>query len=136
MKMEQQISFAEAKKFIDALAPDGLVTFQTFDDNKDRKDSNLTSVRHGTLEQHFEHLVQYSEKGAGVFVTVNKTNLKGRKNSDILKVRACVADLDGAPVEPVLNYYVEPSILVESSAGRWHAYYSCSDMPLDAFTAM
>ena len=39
-------------------------------------------------------------------------------------------------MEPVLNYHVEPSILVESSAGRWHAYYSCSDMPLDAFTAM
>ena len=136
MKMEQQISFAEAKKFIDALAPDGLVTFQTFDDNQDRKDASLTSVRHGTLEQHFEHLVQYSEKGAGVFVTVNKTNLKGRKKSDILKVRACVADLDGAPVEPVLNYFIEPSILVESSPGRWHAYYSSLDLPLDAFTPM
>ena len=136
MKTEQQISFAEAKTFIELIAPDGLVTFQTFDDNQERKDPSITSVRHGTLEQHFDHLVRYSEKGAGIFVTVNKTNLKGRKNSDILKVRACVVDLDGAPVEPVLNYHVEPSILVESSAGRWHAYYSCSDMPLDAFTAM
>ena len=136
MKTKQQISFAEAKTFIELIAPDGLVTFQTFDDNQERKDPGITSVRHGTLEQHFDHLVRYSAKGAGIFVTVNKTNLKGRKNSDILKVRACVADLDGAPVEPVLNYHVEPSILVESSAGRWHAYYSCSDMPLDAFTAM
>ena len=136
MKTKQQISFAEAKTFIELIAPDGLVTFQTFDDNQERKDPGITSVRHGTLEQHFDHLVRYSAKGAGIFVTVNKTNLKGRKNSDILKVRACVVDLDGAPVEPVLNYHVEPSILVESSAGRWHAYYSCSDMPLDAFTAM
>ena len=62
MKPEQQISFAEAKTFIELIAPDGLVTFQTFDDNQERKDPGITSVRHGTLEQHFDHLVRYRQK--------------------------------------------------------------------------
>ena len=136
MKTEQKISFAEAKTFIDMIAPDGLVTFQTFDDNRDRKDPGLTSVRHGTLEQHFEHLVRYSEKGAGVFVVINKTDLRGRTEKNVEKVRACFCDLDGVPLQPVLNHELEPSILVESSKERWHTYYIARDVSLEAFTEL
>ena len=65
MKLKQQISIDEARKFLTLLAPDEKFTFQTFDDNQERKDPSITSVRHGTLDQNFDHLVQYSEKGAG-----------------------------------------------------------------------
>ena len=75
MKPEQQISIDEARKFLRLLAPDEQFTFQTFDDNQDRKDLGLLSVRHGTLDQNFDHLVQYSEKGAGVFVVINGPSL-------------------------------------------------------------
>ena len=51
MKPEQQISIDEARKFLTLLAPDEKFTFQTFDDNQERKDPSITSVRHGTLEQ-------------------------------------------------------------------------------------
>ena len=136
MNTEQKISFAEAKKFIDMIAPDGLVTFQTFDDNQDRKDPGRVSVRHGTLEQHFEHLVRYSERGAGVFVVINKTDLRGRTAENVEKVRACFCDLDGVPLQPVLNHELEPSILVESSKERWHTYYIAQDVSLEAFTEL
>jgi hypothetical protein len=33
--------------------------------------------------------------GAGVYVTVNQTNGKGRKATDIVRVRALFVDLDG-----------------------------------------
>jgi len=115
MKPEQQISIDEARKFLTLLAPDEKFTFQTFDDNQDRKDPGLNSVRHGTLDQNFDHLVQYSEKGAGVFVVINKTDLRGRTKNNVEKVRSCFCDLDGVPIEPVLNHQLEPSILVESS---------------------
>ena len=105
MNTEQKISFAEAKKFIDMIAPDGLVTFQTFDDNQDRKDPRLISVRHGTLEQYFEHLVRYSKKGAGVFVVINKTDLRGRTEENVEKVRACFSDLDGVPLLSVVRFF-------------------------------
>jgi hypothetical protein len=136
MKPEQQISIDEARKFLTFLAPDEKFTFQTFDDNQDRRDPGLNSVRHGTLDQNFDHLVQYSEKGAGVFVVINKTDLRGRTKNNVEKVRSCFCDLDGVPIEPVLNHQLEPSILVESSEGRWHTYYIARDVPLGAFTEL
>ena len=136
MKPEQQISIDEARKFLTLLAPDEKFTFQTFEDNQDRKEPGLNSVRHGTLDQNFDHLVQYSEKGAGVFVVINKTDLRGRTKNNVEKVRSCFCDLDGVPIEPVLIHQLEPSILVESSEGRWHTYYIARDVPLGAFTEL
>jgi hypothetical protein len=42
-----------------------------------------------------------NREGAGVFVTVNETDLKGRTAKNITSVRAVFVDLDGAPLEPV-----------------------------------
>lgn len=136
MTMELQPSKAQAQRFLDLLDLDGSFTFQTFDDDQDRKSAQCIKVLHGTLDTHFDALVRYNQQGAGIFVCINQTNLKGRKGNDVLQVRACFVDLDGAPVDPVLSHQCEPAILVESSSDRWHAYYPCSDMPLDAFTAM
>lgn len=134
--MTLQPSKAQAQRFLDLLDLGGSFTFQTFDDDQDRKSGQLTKVLHGTLDTHFDALVRHNQQGAGIFVCINQTNLKGRKGNDVLKVRACFIDLDGAPVDPVLSHQCEPAILVESSSDRWHAYYPCPDMPLDAFTAM
>jgi hypothetical protein len=38
-------------------------------------------------------------------------------------VRANFIDLDGSPLEPVMECAVSPSIVVASSPGRWHAYW-------------
>ncbi len=94
------------------------------------------AVFHGKLDTHFDALARLNEQGAGVFVCINETNLKGRKKNDVVKVRACFVDLDGAPFEPLLDHSLEPAILVESSEGRWHAYYPSPDIPLDAFNAI
>ena len=136
MRPEQRISKEEAQRFLGIIAPGEAVTFQTFDDNQDRRDQSLASIRHGTLDQHFDYLVKCSDKGAGVFVTINRTDLKGRSKNNVTKVRACFCDLDGAPVDPVLNHELEPSILIESSHRRWHAYYIARDVPLGVFTEL
>ena len=96
-------------------------TFQTFDDNKERnvKDADLARILNGTLDQHFDQLVELNRRGAGIFITVNQTDLQGRKLGNILRPR-CVfqeADRPGAPVPPIA-----PHIVVESSPGKFHRY--------------
>ena len=52
---------AEAAKFLAALDPSAQeFTFQSFDDNSDRKSARLTQVLHGSLDQHFETLAALS----------------------------------------------------------------------------
>ncbi|MBA3909453.1 MAG: hypothetical protein C0524_06085 [Rhodobacter sp.] len=115
---------------LDAMSPGG--TFQTFDDSKPPR-RELARVLHGSLAGHAKTLAGLQAKGAGVFVTVNETDLAGRSRANVTRVRAFFVDLDGAPLEPV-RAWLEPHILVETSPGRWHAYWLVSDCPLDAFT--
>ena len=44
-----------------------------------------------------KRLAAINRAGAGVFVTVNRTNLRGRKEGDVEAARAIFCDLDGAP---------------------------------------
>ncbi len=126
------IDIDEAKRFLKALDPTTeKFTFQTFDDKGNN--NALVKVLHGTLDEHAGELRRLNEMGAGVFVTVNETDLKGRKAKNITRVRAVYVDLDGAPLEPVTRHHVQPHIIVESSEGRWHAYWLVNDMPLNDF---
>ncbi|MEF8699085.1 MAG: DNA-primase RepB domain-containing protein [Candidatus Accumulibacter sp. UW20] len=121
-----------AQRFLHMLAPDGTVTFQTFDDRKPVR-PNLAHKRHGSFEQHADEMTDLNQGGAGVFVTVNETDGKGRAATNIVRVRATFVDLDGAPLEPVTRHRIPPDIVVESSPGRWHAYWLTDDCPLAEF---
>lgn len=125
--------FNEAKKFLDALDPDGRFTFSTLDDNKVRCDKHLMSTYHGKLEECFDHLAWLNKNGAGVFVCINETNGLGRKDSNIQRVRAVFADLDGAPVAPVTQFNSLPHAIVKTSEEHWHCYWFCQ-LPLPAFS--
>lgn len=113
----------EAQTFLELLAPDGALTFQTFDDDGDRKRKDLAQVMHGSLDECALRLQRVNTAGAGVFVTVNETDGKGRTAGNVVRVRALFVDLDGAPVEPVRDGPLVPHLIVESSPGRWHAYW-------------
>jgi hypothetical protein len=76
-----------AAAFLAALDPDATEwTFQTFDDNKERAkaykmkhgraDPELTRIIHGSLAVCRGTLQRLNDRGCGVFVTVNQTNLK------------------------------------------------------------
>ena len=89
------------KRFLCALDADsGQFTFQTFDDNSDRNNKALARVLHGTFEQHVGTLRRLNARGAGVFVTVNETDGKGRTRGNIRRVRAVFVDLDVVPLQP------------------------------------
>jgi hypothetical protein len=126
--------FDEAERFLAALDPTAATfTFQTFDDNADRKDEKLAGVWVGTLRGLWSKLRRYN-KSAGVFVTVNETDGKGRAAKNIERVRAVFVDLDGAPLPGA--FHVEPHVVVESSPGRWHLYWLVRDCSRDEFAPL
>lgn len=128
----------QASAFLAALDPSAITwTFQTFDDSESEpKRPELTTVRHGTLEQHAAWLASMNAQGAGVFVTINETDGKGRKSENITRVRAAFADFDKADTatpERLRADTLPPSITLESSPGKWHAYWLADDLKLDDF---
>jgi len=98
-------------------------TFQTFADIEAGDGRRLVRVLHGSLNQHFDTLSALNVAGAGVYVTVNQTDGKGRKAENITQVRAQFVDLDGAPLAPALEWSLKPRIVIETSPGRFHAYW-------------
>jgi hypothetical protein len=125
------VNYDDAQRFLSVLDErTQQFTFQLFDDNHARKDKRLALTLHGTLEQHFATLVDYSRRGAGVFVTINTTNFQGRYKECIVEVRGYFADLDGAPCENLGRLGLMPHAITETSHGHFHALYIIEDAPL------
>ena len=108
-------------------------TFQVFTDKKGGE-FNISKVMQGTLKQRKYQLSGLNKLDVGVYVTINKTDRQGRKTENIIKVRALFADLDGSPLDPILEAKLEPHMIIESSKGRYHAYWLVDDCPLDKFS--
>jgi hypothetical protein len=87
--------------------------------------SNMTSL---------SRLRRLNASGCGAYVVINAG---GNKASDITRVRALWVDFDKADDGHLsrLSTLVpfEPSIIVESSPGKHHAYWLVEDVPLDKF---
>lgn len=124
---------AQAVQFFDTVAPGESLTFQTFDDDADRKARSLAQILHGTVESCASSLHALNKRGAGVFWMVNHGDGKGRSTENVTRVRALFLDLDGAPLQAVLAAGAEPHAVVESSPGRWHVYWRVSGCSLAQF---
>ncbi|MDA8150516.1 MAG: hypothetical protein M0041_05210 [Nitrospiraceae bacterium] len=125
-----EIDFSTAERFLQALDPAGQFTFQTLGDSL--KNPGLVRTINGTFAEHRVELSRLNDQGAGIFVTVNRTDLTVRKRKNIDAVRAVFLDMDGAPLSE--EWPVEPHLIVESSPGRFHAYWLVSEgFPLDQF---
>ncbi len=117
---------ALAEAFLAWLDPNASkFTFQTFDDVKDRKDGRLTRMLHGTFEAHRAELQRLNDRGAGVFVAINETDLRGRKEENIVRVRAVFADADGlnavdAAKAAFAEAGVKPGAIVRTSLSKCH----------------
>lgn len=78
--------------------------------------------------------------GAGVYVTINETDLKGRKTENIVRSRAVWVDVDNDPAgefrKALLACSLQPHVVVESSPGNTHAYWLVHDLNLDVHDAV
>lgn len=122
----------DAERFLSALAPDGELTFQTFDDAR-RERKELSRILNGSYQHNAAKLGELNAKGAGCFVMVNRGNGKGRKATSVQAVRALFLDLDGSPLGPVENAPIHPAIVCETSPGKFHSYWPIAGMPLNDF---
>lgn len=78
---------AMAGRFLAGLDPTATkFTFQFFADSGD----SHPQVFHGTLEEVWSKVLMFNapQRGAGAYVTINETDLKGRKAENIVRVRA------------------------------------------------
>lgn len=98
----------------------GQLTFQTFSDRKD--DPTLARIEYDS-----ELLQALNDRGAGVFLMINEGDGRGRSNENVTRVRAYFADFDGTELPE--DWKLTPSLIVESSPGKFHAYWLLSDSP-------
>ena len=126
-------------KALEPSFPNAEFTFQTFDDSKERKDPKLAKIFNGKFSQFSQELVNLNQAGAGIFVTVNQTDGKGRKSENITATRAIFVDFDTADPNRLnrllsLTDIPKPSFIVESSKNKHHAYWITNNLPLEQFT--
>jgi replicative DNA helicase len=90
-------------------------------------------ILRGTFEALADTLVRANRSGAGIFFCVNYCTAGGRTADHISGIRALFVDLDGAPLAPVQAAAVQAHALIESSPGRFHAYWAVSGCELRDF---
>ena len=95
-------------------------SFQTFDDDEDRKDEKLAKIRSGTLDQFKDFLLNMNGQRAGVFVAVNRISGR-RSNANVQELRAAFIDCDNVEVS-FDDVELKPNIIVRSARGI-HAYW-------------
>lgn len=109
------------------LPGDHRFTFQTFGEGLKKGNKKLAKKLTGTFDEVYEELMRLNQKGAGIFVTINGTDGKGRKIENITHLRAAFVDDDDGTLEE--SFSSDPNvddcpanIIVRSRAGL-HAYW-------------
>ena len=124
----------QAERFLALLDPGATkFTFQTFDDVAKRKSPRLAQILHGSLDELWDRLVGLNIRRAGIFVTVNETDGKGRKVENITRVRAIHQDDDAGHGWTVPG--IEPSIDVETSTGKAQRYITVDGLSFEDHAA-
>ncbi len=125
-----------AKRFLTHLSRDeeSIFAFQIFNDRKNSGSSVLPQVLCGTFDEFVDQFIRLQGQGAGIFVTINQTDGKGRKTENIIGVRAVFVDLDGSPLGPILSASLTPHLIIESSPGRYHAYWIVEGIDREHFS--
>ena len=116
-------SYSTATELLELYNEDLVFTFQTFKDSPTCTafPSYFTGCLNDPATQ--ARLAAANNSGQGVFFMVNGGNGKGRDAESVTSIRALVADLDGAPIGPVLSCELEPTIIIESSPGKYQAHW-------------
>lgn len=98
------------------------------------KSGGTPRIHSGSLNHCLPQLIQANAQDDGVFVVVNDG---GQKGQEINRIRALFVDFDEQDdhLERLKAVPFVPSIIVESSPGKHHAYWLVDGCPVDKFTA-
>lgn len=124
----------EFLRFFDLMAPNEAITFQTFPDSGRGRAG--PRVLHGAPVALVADLERLNEGGSGIFWMVNRGDGEGRRSTNVVAVRALYVDQDVNPnLDKFMNAPAHPNVIVESSPGKYHAYWRVEGCPLDEFSA-
>jgi|GEM_PF-2787339 len=130
----------QAQQFLQILDPSAdSFTFQTFDNTKEKR-PKLTRILNGKLDEYWDRLCLLNDQEAGIYVTFNQTDLKGRKKGNITHYRGVYFEND-AGIDPG-TLPLKPTLIVQTSPGRNHLYFltlaapPVTDKTTKQFTAM
>ncbi|MBY0316325.1 MAG: hypothetical protein K2Q26_12435 [Bdellovibrionales bacterium] len=149
-----KFDFDMAHEFLNALdsCADGF-SFQTFYDSKKPKESDFKNfedfnkslaqysvaqrkcsrILHGSFKDHLAELTRLQKMGAGVYVTINKTDLRGRRESNIIAIRAQFTDADDSNSVP---FDLTASLMLESARGQHNYYFLHEGEPKELFSGV
>jgi hypothetical protein len=113
------------------IVPPDQRTWQTFDDvhlanGVPRRNRRLARVLHGSLAaiEPVLRRLNTPEVGAGVYISGNHTDGRGRRTGNITRIATVVADLDhGLPS----NLPVTPTLTVETSPNKFQVWWTLAD---------
>ncbi|MDT7044307.1 primase-helicase family protein [Candidatus Nitronereus thalassa] len=110
--------FDTLQRFLDVVKGDSPYCWQII---PDKNGKGRATLFHGTLEEVKDKLIQAQRNGCGIFITVNRTDGKGRRKTNVLKATAVFVDADGIPLPE--QWPIPPHVIVQRSSDRWHAYW-------------
>lgn len=120
------IDIDSAKRFLAAIDFNNDInnsefTFQTFPDSDGKDAKSLTRLLTNTIENVRVNFQRKNANGAGVFLTINETDGLGRREKNIVEVRAAFCESDDGPLD-ISKFGIIPNIIVNSKNGQ-HAYW-------------
>ncbi len=122
----------EAERFLTLLDEQGNFCFAVIEHGNNGAGKSFS--RSGSLEEHFPWLDQENQNGACVFVVINETT--GRKDEDVTRIRAVFADQDEPSDRPIEDWPLDPHLVVETSPGKYHYYWSVDGLKTREFSAV
>jgi len=105
------------------------LSWQTFCDDDGRKEQGLIHQLHGSIGKLGDLLDELNQAGAGIFLTINKTDLKGRSKQNIRSLRSLWADLDEKDAAEKFqpeSLVIKPTIMVRTGHGQ-HLYWCLTE---------
>ncbi len=137
--MSEGPSLAVAKEFLDfLLGPNAQTCFQAIDTRREESLQEDEKKKrpwheHGSLEQLFPKLARVNTEGMSIYFAQNQTDGTGRQKKNIIAIRSLCVDLDGSPLDPVLDCPIHPHIITCTSKGRYQCFWRVNDCKLDQF---
>ncbi len=120
---QARVNVQDIRAFLEFLDTEKIFTFSILDADSESVVPGY-GVRHGTWEEAIA--VCEGLPGSTLHVTLNRTNMRGRKTTDMVSCRVLCLDLDTTHAAYEIRSLVEvfrAGMVIESSPGKFHLYW-------------
>lgn len=133
--IKNSIDTAKIRKFLSHFNEDLIITVQLFADSKNSLEARRYTG-HATVnfneDETIDNLIKANEAGCGVYFMYNQGDGNGRSEKNVTHLSALTIDLDGSPLDAVLQCELSPHYIVESSRGRYQCYWLIDPIPISS----